>query len=115
MTIKGSCHCGQIEIQVTDLPDYLGRCNCSICSRYGALWAYYPPEGVTIKTRERQASGYIWGDREMEFQHCPKCGCITHYTTTDLCDEKLVAVNFRMVDSSIYDEVSIKDIDGASY
>ncbi len=115
MTIKAKCHCGKIEIAVDVLPDYLGHCNCSICSRYEALWGYYQPKMVTIDTSDAGTSTYIWGDKEVEFHRCKNCGCITHYLTTDLCPDKVVAVNFRMVDSSIYKDVPVKEIDGASF
>lgn len=115
MTISAKCHCGQIEIIVAELPEYLGHCNCSICRRYEALWGYYSPETVLIKLNGSGTSSYIWGDREVEFQRCENCGCITHYTTTVLFPESIAAVNFRMVEPSLYKHIFIKEIDGASY
>jgi hypothetical protein len=115
MSISAKCHCGQIEIIVRELPEYLGHCNCSICRRYEALWGYYPPDAVSINLNGSRTSSYIWGDREVEFHRCENCGCITHYSTTELCPEPIVAVNFRMVEPSLYKQVFIKEIDGASY
>lgn len=113
MTIKSVCHCGNIEISVDELPEYLGDCNCSICNRYKALWAYYPPNKVSVIAKGGGTSKYIWGDKEVEFHSCKNCGCIVHYLTTNLCPEKIIAINFRMVDSSIYKGVTIKKINGA--
>ena len=115
MTITARCHCGDVEITADSLPEFLGDCNCSICRRYKALWGYYAPESVSIKTRGDATVAYIWGDREVAFQHCRNCGCITHYVTTELCPTRVVAVNFRMVDPALYENVRIKKIDGASY
>jgi len=37
----GSCHCGAVQLEIPSAPDHLTNCNCSICWRYGALWAYF--------------------------------------------------------------------------
>lgn len=39
--IKGSCHCGQTQFEVSEAPASVTRCTCSLCSKRGALWAYY--------------------------------------------------------------------------
>ena len=113
MTIVATCHCGNIALKVADLPDYLGDCNCSICRRYKALWAYYPPEAVTISSQADGLDSYLWGPKEVAFHSCKKCACITHYTTTELCPEIITAINFRLVEPSIYTEVIIKKNDGS--
>ena len=45
--IKGSCHCGQTQFEVSALPADVTRCSCSLCSKRGALWAYYTPAQFT--------------------------------------------------------------------
>jgi len=115
MSIVLKCHCGNIEFTVKQLPEYLGDCNCSICRRYNALWGYYPPELVSISIQGEGSDSYLWGDKEVDFQRCKNCGCITHYTTTELCPEIICAINFRMAAPELYKEVPVKKIDGASY
>ena len=47
---KLSCHCGEVEIEVTlrnGLQD-LDQCNCSICKRRGAITATVNLEDLTI-------------------------------------------------------------------
>ena len=41
--IKGSCHCGNTQFEVSAAPSGVTRCTCSLCSKRGALWAYYTP------------------------------------------------------------------------
>ena len=41
MPIKGSCHCGATQFEVTEPPASVTRCTCSFCSKRGALHAYY--------------------------------------------------------------------------
>lgn len=47
---SATCHCGSVRIRVRRAPRTVTRCNCSICRRYGALWAYYGASAVQIET-----------------------------------------------------------------
>ena len=75
--MKVSCHCGNIQLEA-NLPAQVIICNCSICSRYQALWGYYSPEQVSIQVGEKGEDFYIWGDKLLEFVRCTGCGCVTH-------------------------------------
>lgn len=61
-----SCHCRNIENEV-EAPAQLTVCDCSICSRYQALWGYFQPDGVQITVGPDGEDFYIWNDREIEF------------------------------------------------
>ena len=37
--IEASCHCGAVRLEIDSPPDEVTDCHCSICRRYGALWA----------------------------------------------------------------------------
>ena len=47
--LAATCHCGAVQIRVRRMVRTLTSCNCSICRRYGALWAYYAPHSVRIR------------------------------------------------------------------
>ena len=38
--IEGSCHCGLVQWRFAGEPELATACNCTICRRYGVLWAY---------------------------------------------------------------------------
>ena len=38
--LKGSCHCGAAHWTLEGDPGSATACNCTLCRRYGALWAY---------------------------------------------------------------------------
>ena len=76
--VKGSCHCGAVRIEVPRAPDWVGSCNCSLCSKTGWLVAYYPGEEVSV---EGETVAYVWGDRMIGIHHCPTCGVGTHWKT----------------------------------
>jgi len=46
--IRASCHCGAVRLEIDAPPSEVTECNCSICRRYGVLWAYYTPEQVRL-------------------------------------------------------------------
>ena len=43
---RATCHCGAVVLEVDSPPAEVNDCHCSICRRYGTLWAYYSPELV---------------------------------------------------------------------
>jgi hypothetical protein len=97
---KASCHCGAIQLILPALPTILNECRCSLCFKYGALWAYYPRDKVIFEqgSSSSQASSYVWGDGQVEFQHCSKCGCVTHWLDLDTSDSSAkMGVNCRML------------------
>ena len=111
--IQASCHCGNVTLRIKQTPTALVSCNCSICQRLGALWGYLLPEDIEIKIKNTHPQAYQWGDKCIDFQHCPKCGCTTHYTPIKQSGREKMAVNFRMVDKTICDEIHVKYFDGA--
>jgi len=38
--IEGSCHCGAVRWRLEATPEAATACNCTVCRRYAALWAY---------------------------------------------------------------------------
>ena len=113
MTIKANCHCGAVKLEVPNLPEKFLECNCSTCGRYGAKWAYYPPEDVKVITEPDGTQAYIWGDKDLAFHHCKNCGCMTHYTTTEKYDKPKVALNGRMLtDRKQLDSIPSRHFDG---
>ena len=111
--IEASCHCGNIKITVPATTETVTSCNCSVCSRYATLWAYFSPNDVKVTAVQDSIGSYCWGDKTIEFHHCKNCGCITHYTSTELGNENKMAVNFRLVESKIVSRLKTRYFDGA--
>ena len=75
--LKSSCHCGNFTVIVPRQPDEINECQCTICRRYAAAWAYYKVNQVKIDKKEgAELSGYVWGDKERSFNFCANCGCM---------------------------------------
>lgn len=117
MTYSASCHCGRVILEMQRKPKQLTQCNCSICRRYGALWAYFQRKSINVTASRDTLAAYSWGDGQIEFFHCAKCGCVTHYERRDRRADgsDMSAVNLRNIDdTALISQLPIRLLDGAS-
>ena len=113
MVLNGRCHCGAVSIRISRKPSVLRRCTCSICYRYGALWAYCSPKTVEVSHPPDAVRAYSWNDGVIAFCHCTTCGCLTHYEGTEKATEDRIAVNMRMFDPEAIAGIRLRTFDGA--
>ena len=59
--LKLSCLCGQVRIEIAEPPDFINECNCTLCSKSGARWAYFHPSDVRVEGRTK---GYSRDDKD---------------------------------------------------
>ncbi|EER36956.1 glutathione-dependent formaldehyde-activating protein [Histoplasma capsulatum var. duboisii H88] len=70
-SLKSTCHCGAITVIVPHQPEEINECQCTICRRYAAAWAYYKVNEIKWEMKEgAKLSQYIWGDRDISFKFC---------------------------------------------
>ena len=108
-----SCHCGNVQVNANEYPDSITRCNCSICHRYGALWAYYVADQVAVVAGELPVSSYVWGQKRITFHSCGNCGCITHYSCIRDDGTPKVGINSRMAAPESTEGIPVLLFDGA--
>jgi hypothetical protein len=109
--IEGSCHCGAVQWQLDGQPDGATACNCTVCRRYGVLWAYdYVDEGIRV-TGHTQA--YVRGNA-IEFHFCPVCGCVVCWRgrETNEAGRRRTAVNLRLAEPEAVAQIPIDHFDG---
>jgi hypothetical protein len=71
-------------------------CNCSICRRHGALWAYgFEGEAFTLSG---ETETYVWNRKSLAFHVCARCACVVAWLATSRGhDGRLYgAVNLRL-------------------
>jgi hypothetical protein len=114
-----SCHCGQIRLQLAMLPDHINECNCSLCGKRGARWAYFHPSEVRV---EGATTGYSRRDKDdpaADIRFCPNCGCTTHFTLTESAvarhGNSLMGVNVRLADEGDLAGVELRYPDGRAW
>jgi hypothetical protein len=110
--IEGSCHCGAVRLTVRTEPVEVTECNCSICRRLGARWAYYSPKDVTLP-KAGSTQPYVWGDRMLAFHRCKACGVTTHWQSLDGSKDRM-AINARIFNELDWDRIRIRQFDGAA-
>ena len=114
-----SCLCGQVRIRLDKRPGYLNECNCTLCSKTGARWAYFDPSEVTV---EGQTKGYCRGDKPdpaAEIQFCPNCGATTHFKLTESAVARfgnvVTGVNMWLADSASLAGLELRYPDGRAW
>ena len=111
--LKGQCHCGAVAIQVARKPRRLTSCNCSVCRRYSAIWAYYDRSQVTITARRGAADRYSWGSKRLRFVRCATCGCVVFWEPVRKAKSYRMGVNLRNFDPVEVDSIRVRRLDGA--
>ncbi len=112
--LTATCHSGAVRVDVPRRPRSLTNCNCSVCRRYGTLWAYYKGSQVRVTGLPGATSAYSWGDKSLRFVRCGTCGCITHWERIHPAKESRMGVNARNFEPSALGPVRIRLLDGAS-
>ncbi|MDJ0926842.1 MAG: GFA family protein [Gammaproteobacteria bacterium] len=77
----GSCHCGAVHFEVT-LPHGLvdlRRCNCSMCSRRGAIAGSVALDGLRVTQGTDKLSLYQFNTMTAKHYFCSVCGIYTHH------------------------------------
>jgi hypothetical protein len=111
--LTATCHCQAVRVEIPRRPGAVTNCNCSICRRYGTLWAYYKRSDVRIAAAPGATTDYIWGDRILKFVRCSGCGCITHWDPLQPTATSRIGVNVRNFEPSVLGPVRIRLLDGA--
>ena len=99
--VTATCHCGAVRVRLARAPRTLTSCNCSICRRYAALWAYVSPKSVRIEAPRGALEGYAWRQKVRTYFRCKRCGCVTHYRYRKTGPAYPVAVNARNLDPEV--------------
>ncbi len=110
--LEGRCHCGALRWQLTGDPGRVTACNCTVCRRYGTLWAYdYEGERITVSGASTE---YAWGDRSLGFHFCPTCGCVGWWRSRGLNPEgrRRIAVNVRLAEPEAVAALPVDHFDG---
>lgn len=96
--ITGSCHCKKLKWTFQSTLESVTACNCTVCSRYGSLWAY-GYENVDIQT-SGESEKYQRGSKQISFHFCSTCACIAFWRANVLDQEgkRRIAVNIRLAD-----------------
>ncbi len=107
--LEGSCHCGNVKWTYAVSLESVTACNCTLCRRYGALWAYgHLENGITVSGA---TNSYGRGSKINGYHFCSQCGCVAYYLANAKDDQGRlrIAVNLRMITEP--DKIALLPID----
>ncbi|MCS0502391.1 GFA family protein [Ancylobacter mangrovi] len=114
-----SCLCGRVRVDIPAPPAFINACNCTLCSKSGARWAYFSPSEVGV---EGVTNGYSREDKEdpaAEIHFCPTCGSTTHFVLTASAVSRFgnsqMGVNMRLVDEKDLAGTELRYPDGRAW
>ncbi len=111
-----SCLCGQVRIATPKRPDFVNECNCTLCRKSGARWAYLHPSDVELVGA---TSGYSREDKDdpaAEVHFCATCGSTTHFVLTPSAVATFgnvqMGINVRLADEKDLAGIELRFPDG---
>ena len=117
--IKTSCLCGQIGLELTKRPEFIHECNCTLCSKTGARWAYFHPSEVTVHGQTQGFSRADKGEPNAEVQFCPTCGATSHFVLTEKAiaahGNTMMGVNMWLADAGDLAGIELRHPNGRDW
>lgn len=79
--MKGTCHCGAVEIELTLSDGFASarRCDCSFCRRRGAIVVSVPQDRLRVLRGAENLTLYQFGTMTARHWFCKTCGIYTHH------------------------------------
>ena len=97
-TYNGSCHCGAVRFTAeADLSQTM-TCNCSMCRRSGAIYAFVPAASFHLETPEDALHDYQFNKRIIHHLFCKTCGVRAFGRGKGPDGSDMVAINVRCLD-----------------
>ena len=113
--LTGSCHCGAAGWTLNGDPGEITACNCTLCRRYGALWAYdYEGERITLRGAPRAYARADEAEPTLEILFCGDCGCMLAWRRLNIPEgeRRRMAVNLRLAEPEAVAHLPIVHFDG---
>lgn len=113
--LKGTCHCGDAHWTLEGDPGSITACNCTLCRRYGALWAYdYENERIRVSGALKSYARRNAKEPSLEILFCPFCACVVAWRGLRLHDDgrRRIAVNVRLAPPEAVADLAIDHFDG---
>ena len=94
---SGSCHCKNVRFEIDGPIERVVQCNCSICSKKGALHHAVEPGSFRLLCGQERLGTYRFGTGQARHQFCTVCGI--HVFTRPRGSPELYSVNVRTLDN----------------
>ncbi|SKA21499.1 Uncharacterized conserved protein [Enhydrobacter aerosaccus] len=113
-TYTGSCHCRAVAFTVDLDLDQALRCNCSICTKLGAVWAFAPKARMTFTSGADALDDYQFGQKRLHHRFCRHCGIESFAEGVAPDGTPTVGINLRCLDGVEIEKLTPRLHDGRS-
>ncbi|HSH63911.1 MAG TPA: GFA family protein [Methyloceanibacter sp.] len=111
---NGSCRCGRVRYEVeTDLATVLA-CNCSLCRKRGALWAYVDGAHFKLISGKDDLTDYQFNKKVIHHTFCKHCGVGAFSKRQDESGAESYGINVRCLDDVDVEALALTPFDGKS-
>ena len=111
-TYMGSCHCGNVKFEVTGNMTDVISCNCSMCSRTGALLAFVPAAQFKLLEGHDAQGVYKFNKHVIDHLFCKNCGIRSFAKGIGAGGAEMRAINVRCLEGVDLDTVKLTKHDG---
>lgn len=112
MSLKGSCHCGQIIFEVEGEVSEIIECNCSMCQRKGTLMWFVPRQALNLQTSLERMSTYTFNKHVIKHHFCPNCGIHPFGEAITPTGQEMAAINVRCLEDVDLSSLKIQHFNG---
>ncbi len=115
MLYQGSCHCGTVRFEIETELSRASECNCSICSKKGALHHRVLPEHFRLLAGEEALTLYQFGTKTAKHWFCRHCG-MHPFSNPRLAPDQY-SINIRCLDdfAQLLPGIEITRFDGQNW
>jgi hypothetical protein len=113
-TYTGGCHCGEVRYETTTDLATVMSCNCSRCTKVGALWTFVNADQFALRSGEECLTDYQFNRKVIHHLFCSVCGIESFARGKNPDGSDVVAVNVRCLDGLDVSTLSPTPFDGRS-
>src|SRR5688572_20619236 len=113
-TYRGGCHCGAVRYEVTTDLARVISCNCSLCSREGALRTFVMADSFRLLSGEDALADYQFNRHNIHHLFCRTCGIRSFCRGTGAGGRAMYGINARCLDGVDLAALPVTSVDGRS-
>lgn len=108
--LRGACHCGAVKFVVETTVEELTTCDCSICTKKGALMTKVHETALRILSGRESLSTYTFNTHTAQHYFCRTCGIYPFHRKRVTPD--YYGVNVRCLEAFSTEGVPVRATDG---
>ena len=113
-TYQGGCHCGRVRYRATSDLAQVVDCNCSICIKRGAAWAFVKAPQFKLLQGDDALTDYQFGKKKIHHLFCQSCGVGSFSRGLAPNGEETFAINVNCLDDVDVAALKLTPFDGKS-